>query len=171
MGKRGMTLQEVERFIGDRKGLRKYVREDFRHHRINREADLEACVLYHLRNFLRPDKNWQIFARAYAKKLGRFPDITILHGKVRRLAIELKRNKKEIPKKDRDTLNRFLGTQHARKAYFITTVRNKLDYRKLDSKTELERNRLKEIPIGLDLAPAPLKRFEGERESIKEALR
>lgn len=169
-----ITLREVETLVGgkERNGLRNTLQRDYRHHRFNREADLEVCTCHHLRKFLNRDKSWRVFARAYSKGLGWYPDISILDGYKRRLAIELKWTGRKISSKDRKTLNKFLETQHARKAYFIRLAKRKSDYRKLGpDKNESEKRKLKEIVISLDLSPSQLERWERERERIKEALK
>jgi hypothetical protein len=167
-----ITLQEVEGYVGSGRGLRKDLQDDFRDNRMLAEADLEACIYRHLREFLNSDKSWRIFVRAFAKDLGRYPDLTILDGNKRRVAIELKWRRDRISKKDRGVLNKFLDTPHARKAYFITTVRNKSDYRKLGAeKTQREKYRLKEIAVALNLRGSPLRSWEAKRRSIRAALK
>jgi len=171
MSESRITLQKVEGYIGGRENLRKSLQEDFVGHWMIREADLEACTYRHLRRFLEPDKRWRIFARAYSKRLGRYPDLTILEGRKPRLAIELKWRRKRISRKDRCALNDFLKLPHAKKAYFITTVITKHDYRKLGSdKTKSEKIRLKEIPLILDLPQMRLAKWEQVRSSYRQAL-
>jgi hypothetical protein len=167
-----ITLREVEDYIRNKKNLRKALQNEYRDNRILNEADMEACIYYHLRIFLRSDRRWRVFARAYRKRFRSYPDITVLEARKPRLAIELKKGRKGISGKDRRTLNKFLRSDHARKAYFISTIRNKLDYKKLGAdKTEDEKNRLMEIPVPLDLDGARLEKFEDERRSIRLALK
>jgi hypothetical protein len=171
MAGRRITLQDVERYIGGKRGLRKDLQSDYQDHRFIREADLEVCTYYHLRECLQADKRWKIFARAYRKGLGRFPDFTVLEGLKCRIVIELKWRKENLEKKDRKVLNKFLGRPHRRKAYFITTVMNKSDYEKLGSKKrQLEKYRLKELPVALGLDDNRLDDWKRERKTIKAAL-
>jgi hypothetical protein len=152
MSGKKITLRAVEKYIGSGRGLRKDLQEDFRSNCMLAEADLQAYTFRHLRNFLKPEKTWRIFANAFAKTLRRFPDPTVLDGDKRRIAIELKWRRDSISGKDRRVLNQFLDTPHARKAYFITTVKNKSDYQKLGSKKRSrEKYRLKEIAVPLAL--------------------
>lgn len=172
MMKRQITPQEVQAFIRRKENLRAKLRRDYLEQRMIHEGDLQACTYMHLRRFLKSDKRWRVFANAYFEGHARYPDLTIMEGQKRRLAIELKKRSKKIPGKDRQTLNAFLGTQHFRKAYFITTAKNKSDYQKLGAKkTETEKNRLIEIVVNLDLSRAKSEGFKAERKSIKESLK
>jgi len=171
MNARKITLEQVERYIGSGRGIRKDLQEDFQRNHMLAESDLEACIYRHLRNFLEPDKAWRVFVGAYVKTLHRYPDLILLDGHKRRVAIELKWRRPGISEKDRRVLNQFLNTPHARKAYFITTAKNRSDYRKLGArKTQQEKYRLKEIVIALNLRGSRLRNYEAERRSIRGAV-
>jgi hypothetical protein len=172
MGNGRISLREVEGYIRNKKNLRKALQKDYRENRILSEADMEACICHHLRIFLKADRRWRVFARAYRKRFRSYPDITVLEARKPRLAVEVKKGRKGISGKDRRTLNKFLRSDHAGKAYFISTVRNKRDYKKLGAdKTEDEKNRLMEIPVSLDLHGTRLADFEKERQLIRRALK
>jgi hypothetical protein len=172
MEKRQITLQEVQRFVKNKENLRAKLVQDYLDHMMLREADLQACVYFHLRGFLKSDKRWRVLLNAYHKGLGRYPDLTIMEQQKHRLAIELKWRSKRISGKDRGTLSAFLEAPHARKAYFLTMVKNKSGFGKLGGqKTDTEKNRLMEIAVNLDLPHARSEEFKAERKSIKEALR
>jgi hypothetical protein len=167
-----ISLREVQGYIRNKKNLRKALQNDYRENRILNEADMEACLCHHLRIFLQPDRRWRVFVRAYRKSFRSYPDLTVFEALKPRLAIELKKGRKRISGKDRRTLNKFLVSDHARKTYFISTVRYKRDYEKLGAdKTEVEKNRLMEIPVSLDLHGTHLAEFEKERQLIRRALK
>jgi len=166
-----ITLRELERYIGSREGLRKDLQKDFRNNRMLAEGDLETGIHFHLRDFLKADKRWQIYARAHSKGLGRYPDLTLVQDFKRRIVLELKWSVPRISKKDRRVLSSFLEAPHARRAYFVTTAGKESDYRKLGAKkTELEKYRLKEIVVALGLRGSRLRERKAKRESIREAL-
>lgn len=81
-------------FAWIREDLPKKVRRDVigPHSKIFREADLQACVYFHLRKFLSRDRTWTIlncpqfadFEQRY------FPDIVLSQQHKRRIVIELK---------------------------------------------------------------------------------
>jgi hypothetical protein len=172
MKKRRISLEDLERFVRRKEELRAKLQQDYLNQRMFGEADLQACTYMHLRSFLKSDKRWRVFANAYFKGRARYPDLTIIEQQKRRLAIELKWRRKKISEHDRQTLRALLNTRHFRKAYFITTVKNKSDYQKLGpKKTETEKNRLIEIVVNLDLPRIKSEAFKAERNSIKESLK
>lgn len=176
MASRHITYQEVKKYIGGKRGncLRRDLQRDYRKHRFSREAYVEVCTYYYLRRLLKPDSRCQIFARAFRGKISRFPDITILKlkGRRRRIVMELKWTGKQISKKDRVTLDKFVKSHDAQMAYFVRVVKPGCEYEKLGShKKEFEKYRLREIPIMLDLKGAELERWHGDRESIRKALK
>jgi len=161
---------DVDRFI--RSQLRKALQDDYRRHKMMREEDFECCAYHDLRDFLERDDHWRVFAKKYSKAIGRYPDLTILkdHEPVR--AIELKWRRKSISTKDRDTLRACLRRMATvRKVYFITTVLDKADYRKLGLRKKAdEKYRLREITVRLDLPALKRKRWEEERDRYKRAF-
>lgn len=119
---RDVKVREVENFI--RKELCAKLQKDLRHLRMVKEADLECCVYFHLRNKLAVDANWKIFARKHAKPTGHFIDLLIFKRAKPKLAIELKWNKANISEKDTDSLQKAIDHLRVHKAYFISTIVN-----------------------------------------------
>lgn len=171
MDKVRILLRDVERFIQRKEHLRRKLQKEYLEQRMFKEADLQSCTYMHLRRFLKSDKRWRVFVNAYSKSPGRFHDLAVMEGLNQRLIIEIKRRVAEIPAKDRKALNSFLEKHEKGKAYFITTVKKRSEYKKLGSKkTSTEKNRLIEVVVDLGLRRAHTNEFRDERDALKSAL-
>jgi hypothetical protein len=85
---------EISRFIEGE--LLQKIKTDLRRYKIVSEGDLQSCVYYHLRRFLRKDKNWLIYNKTYFTDNSVYPDIFIGKGKTKvrpKILIELKEKK------------------------------------------------------------------------------
>lgn len=162
--KKQVMLRPIQQFV--RRELPRKLQRDLRTLRIIKEGDLECSVYYHLRRFCRRDPEWRIFARKYARKTGRYPDITVYHGLKPRVAIELKWMRKQISRKDRRSLVSSLRRLKVKKAYFFTTALRSSQYSKL-RKTEFEKYRLHERLVALDLPRAEEKIWKSKRKRFR----
>lgn len=98
--------------------------------RIFREEDLHNCTYYHLRLFLKADRNWEILNEPLLRNLkgkgkGAQPDIVLFHKEKPKILIELKfkRNIYGIEKKDKKVLEKAVKNKKwAKKAFFIQTI-------------------------------------------------
>jgi hypothetical protein len=170
MPNEGVTLQQVEDFINNK--LKTELREDILHHKMLREGDLECSTYYHLRKLLKPDRRWRLFARKYVKAIRRYPDLLVLKDQKPQIAIELKWRREKIASKDRNTLGKCLSKLGVHKVYFITTVIEKSDYKKLRWKKEPEEKyRLKEIVVRLSLRGRQKQKWEAQHEEYKAVFR
>lgn len=115
-----------------RNDLRAKLEKDFcgRPFRIFREGDLPACCYFHLRRFLRSDRNWRILTQPLLRGLktrGRsaLPDMLLLRSEKPVFLIELKfrRRTTGAQSKDQQTLKRAVSRRKwAKKAFYIETV-------------------------------------------------
>jgi hypothetical protein len=164
-------LTQLEHFL--RYGLVTKLRNDLRKLRITKEADAECCIYYHLRRTMPANGLWTILARKYAKRTEHYIDLLVLRKKRPRLAIEIKWNQKRMPSKDRRSLNKALRNMWVNKAYFIS-VGPKItttSYKKQE-KTNFEKNRLHEVPIGLGFpTTARIKLWEEQRKLLGKNMR
>ncbi|MGD0279697.1 MAG: hypothetical protein ABSC11_10365 [Smithella sp.] len=167
MNSKKITLNETESFIKDK--LPKKIERDLQHLKMVKEPDLEGCIYYHLRSFLKGDDNWRVFLGRYSYQTGHYIDILIFQKKIPRIAIELKWNKKKISLKDRKSLNKSLKKLRVNKAYFISTLTVKKPYEKI-SKKILEKNRLIEISVPLNLKNDQFTRWRKERELYRSKM-
>lgn len=144
------TLSQLEYFM--RHGLVVKLQNDLKKLRITKEADIECCIYYHLRRTLPADGVWTLLARKYARKTEHYIDLLVLKKKCPRLAIEIKWNKKSMPKKDLRSLHKALRKMRVNKAYFVSVGPDVSPeaYKRL-SKNESQKYRLHEIPIGLGI--------------------
>ena len=127
---KSITPLLVSAFISKR--LKRKLKRDFcgRPFRIFRERDLHACTYYHLRTFLKGDKNWAILNEPLLRGLkGRdksaLPDIELLHNGELVYLIELKfpRRRTGVQRKDQRVLAKAVKHRKwAKKAYFIETI-------------------------------------------------
>ena len=98
--------------------------------RIFREEDLHTCTYYHLRRFLKADRNWEILNEPFLRDLkakGRSaqPDIVLFHKGKPKILIELKFKKyiRGIQKKDKKVLEKSVENKKwAKKAFFIQAI-------------------------------------------------
>jgi predicted helicase len=142
---KNFNLKDLKDFI--EKKLKKKITKDLLNINIIKEADLECCIYYHLRRFLKGDQRWKIFSRKHAKRTGRYIDLLIFKHKKPFIAIELKWDRKKISKKDLKSLKESIKKLKVKCAYFITTVATKsAKYKKLEN----DLCKITEIPIGLD---------------------
>jgi|GEM_PF-3862145 len=122
-----LNQNEVGKFI--KTDLRSKLQEDFCGFpfRIFREEDLHTCTYYHLRRFLKADRDWEILNEPLLRDLkekGRsaHPDIVLFHKGKSKIIIELKFKKyiSGIQEKDARTLEKAVENKKwAKKAYFI----------------------------------------------------
>jgi hypothetical protein len=168
------TLSKLEYFM--RHNLVVKLRNDLRKLRITKEADIECCIYYHLRKTLPSDGVWTLLARKYARYTGHYIDLIVLRKKCPRLAIEIKWNRKRMSKKDRRSLNKALRKMRVNQAYFISVGPDvsRENYKKIE-KTESEKNRLHEIPIGLSATASKRKsriaKWKRERNLLGKNMR
>lgn len=162
-----IVLRHVEAFLRDK--LPAKLQQDLYKLKMVKEADLEGCMFYHLRKFLRKDNNWRVFLRKHSIHTEHFIDILIFRKHIPRIAIELKWNRKEISPKDRKSLDKSLAKLGVNKAYFIATLIGNKDYQKI-RKTELEKNRFMEIIVPLKLSNEKLKQWKKERELYRSEM-
>jgi hypothetical protein len=141
-----VSLSMVESFL--KSGLQKLLREDVQHHRIFKEADLECCFYFHLRNFLQKDERWRIFGRKHSRKTGHYTDLVVYKRFTPCIAIELKWRKDELGKKDRSALGKALSKLKVKKAYFFSVLPDESTYAR-SKKIKNEKRNLFEFPIGL----------------------
>ena len=164
-------LGQVENFI--RRRLTTKLRTDLRRLRITKEADAECCIYYHLRKTLPANGRWTVLARKFARFTEHYIDLIVLRKKCPRLAIEIKWNRKRMSRKDRDSLKKALKDMRVNKAYFISVGPDitAASYKKV-KKTELEKNRLHEIPIGLGMtSPEAKSKWKQQRNLLGKNMR
>jgi hypothetical protein len=82
----------IREFLRNR--LKRKLLQDLRRGSIFCEADLQSCVYYHLRKFLRSDARWAVFNKAFISHLSVYPDIVLKRREVPRIAIELKEKRR-----------------------------------------------------------------------------
>jgi len=155
------TIAKLEHFM--RHVLETKLRNDLRRLRITKEADAECCIYYHLRRTIPADGYWTILARKYARHTEHYIDLLVLRKKCPRLAIEIKWNRKRMSQKDRHSLNKALKDMRANKAYFISVGPDisAETYQQLE-KTESEKHRLHEVPVGLGITSKEAKSRIGQ---------
>jgi hypothetical protein len=163
------TLQQIEHFL--RHGLKTKLRNDLSALRITKEADAECCLFYHLRRTLPAKGAWKVLARKHARRTGYYIDILVFKGYAPRLAIEIKWNKQEMPKKDHASLNHALKYLKVNKAYFVSVGPELSSYREAQ-RTTFEKNRLHEVPIDLGFRDkARLAKWKDERLRFGKLMR
>lgn len=168
------TIAKLEHFI--RHGLATKLRNDLRKLRITKEADAECCIYYHLRRTIPADGYWTILARKYARHTEHYIDLILLRKKCPRLAIEIKWSQKRMSTKDRRSLNKALRDMRVNKAYFVSVGPNisAESYSEM-KKTESEKNRLHEVPVGLGItsteAKSRIKEWKRQRNLLGKNMR
>jgi len=162
-----ITLQQVESYLSDK--LPEKLQKDLLKLKMMKEADLEGCMFYYLRSYLKGDNNWRVFLRKHSIHTEHFIDILVFRKHIPRISIELKWNRKKISLKDRVSLDMSLSNLGVNKAYFISTLIGAKDYQKI-IKTELENHRLMEIVIPLKLSGLKLRQWKKERELYRSKM-
>jgi len=119
MGTSKIKVNEVQHFI--RRILPNLLQTDLQGLKMVREADLECCAYFHLRDFLKKDFSWKILARKYAPTK-HFVDLLLFRKEKPRISLELKWNKQSIGKKDKRSLSKSLKQLLVNRAYFISTI-------------------------------------------------
>ena len=162
------TLQKVEHFM--RNELKTKLRNDLAASRITKEADAECCLFYHLRRTLPADGGWKVLARKHTRRTGYYIDLLVFKGYRPRIAVEIKWNRKEMPKKDRRSLNTALRRLRVDKAYFVSVGPDLSGYKERP-KNEMEKNRLFEVPIYLGLrSRRELQKWKANRNRFGKAM-
>ncbi len=125
-----MLPNTVSKFI--RKSLVRSLEQDFceKPFRIFRERDLHACCYFHLRLFLKKDRDWEIINEPFLYNLkgkgkSAQPDIVLLRNGKLQYLIELKfrKNKLGAKKKDKKVLrNAVKKKKWAKKCFYIEVV-------------------------------------------------
>jgi hypothetical protein len=156
------NLRNLEKFLN--KALITKLERDLLKLRMVKEADLECRVYYHLSHLLRKYPEWKLFARKYSSYTGRFSDFLLFENETPRVAIELKWNRSEIPKKHRKSLGLCINQLRVNKAYFITTLYGGRKYSKI-KKTTLGKKYLFELVVKLPLAGPKLREWKRKRGS------
>jgi hypothetical protein len=147
------------------------IAKDLRALRIIKEADLECCAFYHLRQFLQKDPTWNVFARKHVPHTDHYVDLILfrrgypLRREYPRIAIELKWNLDRISPKDRHSLNGSIRSLGVHKAYFMTTLVGAKVFNPI-RKTRFEKNRLFEIVIRLPLTGHELDDWKQRRRAF-----
>ena len=175
MSRTRISLLQVERFLKEE--LPPKLKSDIRTLKIVKEGDLECCVYYHLRRYLRTDKSWHVFARRLSYHTGHYIDILIFRQKrsrgdrqeVPRIAIELKWNRKEISKKDRESLGKSLKMLRVNKAYFITTLIGGDKYTRM-AKEDREKYCLHELVIRFNPGETMLIKWKAQRDKYRKKM-
>lgn len=127
-----ITANDVGNFV--KTELRKRIESDFcdTPYRIFREADLQSCCYFHLRDFLERDPHWTILNQPYLKALmkggrGARPDLVLFKKKKPVILIELKfrRRLSGVRSKDQQVLRRAVkNAKWVKKAYYIELIIN-----------------------------------------------
>jgi len=168
------ALDKIESFIKRR--LKVKLHHDLRSFWITKEADIECCIYYHLRRTLPAKGEWRVLARKYARKTEHYVDLLIFKNERPRIAIEIKWNKKQMEKKDRNSLNMALKRLRVNKAYFFSVGPSisKTSYGQL-KKRKGEKHRLHEVRVGLALTGEPsktdVKDWKKERDRFGKRMR
>lgn len=145
-----IQLSVLQDFI--KKDLKPKLIKDLRNVKIVKEADLVSCAYYHIRKRLSKDPKWYIGINRYIKSTGYYADMVLFRRFIPRIVMEFKWSRKSISKKDRDSLFSSLKVLNVNRVYFITTVKNKDEYKRLKKeKHDLEKYNLVEIIIPYDL--------------------
>lgn len=166
---RRINLSALQSFIKNKGALRSKLQNDLAELRIVKEADLESCVYYYLRRFLRSDPRWRVLARKHVVRTGHYLDLLIFSDHTPRIAIELKWDRKEISKKDRQSLSKCIKVLRVNKAYFIATLISGNPYQKVKKHPE-EKNRLFEVIVPLGLSGHALRKWKNDRERYKSKM-
>jgi len=159
-----IKLIELEYFIKRR--LKWKLQEDLRDLNIVKEADLECCSYFYLRNYLKSDVDWQILTRRHSHRTGHYIDLLILRKLKPRIAIEFKWNPRKISDKDRKSLRKAIKKLQVNKAYFLCAVRRTSAFQRINAKTKSEQYRLHEVIVKLDLSPEKKKQWEKKRRLL-----
>jgi tetratricopeptide (TPR) repeat protein len=128
MGSLNITLGKVEDYIEQK--LNKKLQDDLQKLKIVKEADLECCAYFHLRQYLSCDSSWTILARKHSQKTQHYIDLLLFRKYKPIIAIELKWNKPSIGKKDKQSLSKSVHKLHVNRAYFISTITKDKDKEK-----------------------------------------
>lgn len=141
-----VSLGKVEKFL---KGeLQEILREDLLHYRIFKEADLECCIYFHLRNHLKDDKRWRIFGRKHSRRTGHYIDLLIYKRYTPCVAIELKWRTSKLDGKDRRSLAKAVAKLKVKKTYFFSALPDEVKYVR-SKKLIKEKWKLFEFVVGL----------------------
>lgn len=163
-----MSLGSVEKFL--KTELQQLLREDLLQHKIFKEADLECCLYFHLRNRLGGENRWRIFSRKHSRKTGHYTDLVLYKRFTPCIAIELKWRTRELDKKDRSALGKALSELEVKKAYFFSVLPDEREY-KYSKKRKGEKWNLFEFPIGLPFTGADRKKqimtWENRRKKFR----
>jgi hypothetical protein len=116
------TLQNIQNFIRKKKHLRQKLLRDLENLRIVKEADVECAAYYHLRRYIGEDPKWRVLARKHVRRIGRYVDLLIFEKCLPVIAIELKWNRVNIEKKDRDALDEEITKLKVQEAYWLSAV-------------------------------------------------
>lgn len=164
MRQKKFSLAQVEEFI--RKGLPGKLKRDLALLRMVKEADLECCVYYHLREYLHLDKRWRIFTRKHSPQTEHFIDVLIFHDLDACISMELKWDRRRISSKDRGSLDKSIKSLRVKRAIFLATCIGNEGYEKIKKK-EIEKNHLFELIIPLGMSGDELKEWKNRRRSFK----
>jgi len=149
MNSKNINVSEVQYFI--HRKLPSLIQKDLQNLNMVKEADLECCTYFHLRNYLKPDSLWKIFARKYTPT-EHFIDLLLFKRGRPRISLELKWNKGYIGNKDIESLKKSLIMLRVNRAYFVSTVIRGVgsEKEKVGTKT-IERYNIKGIfiPLGI----------------------
>lgn len=162
-----IRLIDVESFIKRR--LKQKLQLDLRSLRIIKESDLETCTYYHLRKFLRGDRNWNVLTRRYIPRTGYYVDVVLFKRTIPRLALELKWQRKRLSKKDRKSLNASLKKLRVNKVYYLTTTKDSQQYEKMQ-KHDDEKYRFRELVVGWNLSPEKYLELKHRRRKYQKEM-
>ena len=146
--------------------------------KITSEGDLQSCVYYHIRKFIKQKKivNWYVLNKLSMGKIKdskKFPDIAIVHmkeqGKVTpRFLIELKEDKKFNPKRVKKDIKKLSDLvkkyTKLKQTFFIYAV---LDKKLTQKEIEDEINNLK--PNDSEMIPIAINMM-GEKQFPKHSI-
>ena len=103
-----------------KKELSKRIEEDLKALRLVREADVQCAAYMYLRKRLDSDPNWHVLAEFHAPQTSKFIDLVLFQKSVPRIAIEIKWGRKNMGKKDRESLRTALTKLGVNKAYWLS---------------------------------------------------
>lgn len=159
-----IKLSQVENFV--RRELPQHIQSDLEAFRLLREADVQCAAYMYLREFLDSDSNWHVLAEHHAPQTGRYVDLVILQKSIPRVAIEIKWWRKNIGKKDRDSLSKALQDLGVNKAYWLSaSVRG--DHPPPLQKELHEKHRLHQIVVRANLEEAALQRWKELQSNLR----
>lgn len=162
------TLQALETFL--RKKLQHKLCRDLNGLRIVKEADVECAAYFHIRRFLGEDPRWRVLARRHVRVTRKYVDLLIFKRERPTIAVELKWGKRQIGKKDKESLTGALEKLGVNKAYWFSALPSGKPLES-DEKGQGEKYVFHKIIVSLGLSGSALEKWEQRRARFRGEMR